>query len=639
MAENTLPPGFTLDPLPEDQPPPAASPSDLPPGFTLDAPVEEQPKYATDPTLTPERMGELGELTDIGEMLRGREYPVSGEMEALGLGGVERFVGVQLEDLTQAWLNATTPDPMELADILTERFPDDIEVTLSPEGVPVATNKHIRDEIQQALTAGDITEEEAASRMQEARVAINKPGFSPMDIFQTIGLIGAYSPSTRLTSMVKGLGQRIATAVLGSAATETGLQTGQAIAGGEFGEEDIAIAAALGPAAELGKPIVAGAAKIKELVKPLGEIIPKNIAQAIKFAEERGFKVTTTDALKEYITFPMQLYMKIAERIPWFGTGKISVKQQGQRADALSRMAKEFDINIETDLGQEIAESFITRMIKQRFWGKNKEPSAQQIQKAFQREGAEITDSILARYIRRGQIDEEVVDKVLDSGKQIRISEMFNKFSPSGQTAAKQRFIARGLEKAGWTPEGAQVSDPAKFLKYLDDPKNKRSIRAMFSDAEQDLLKGTREYLRLTKAAGDIKGAGMTAAMAAGAGVLLWNFATAAIGGITTGLSARAAQSATARDLFLRLVHAKGNKVATEAIMRELRPMTLAVGQQYFQGNNPIDLDVEITEDMVKGTTEEAMGFLRGQMERGAGTFEDVSTRLQEMLKSGQPNQ
>ncbi len=580
-------------------------------------------------------MGELGELTNIGAMLEGREYPVSPEMEAMGLAGVERVVGTQLEGLTQTWLNMTTPDPMELGQQLTKRFPDDIEVTLSPEGVPVATNKHIRDEIQRALAAEEITEEEAAERMQGARAVINKPGASPMDILQTIGLIGAYHPGTRIAGGIEKVGRRVAGMMLGAGATETGLQAGQALAGGEFGEAEVALATVLGPAAELGKPLVALGTKGKEIVKPLGEIIPKNIMQAIEFAEKRGFKITTTDALKEYITFPMQLYMKIAERIPWFGTGGISVKQMGQRADALSEVAKRFNINIETEFGQNIIRSFIDRMIRKRFWGKNKNPSGEQIQKAFAREGDDVTDIVLGKHLRRGGIDEGVVDKVLDSGKTMRIRELFGRLDEQGQQAVRQRFIAQGLERAGWTAEGAQVADPKKFFNYLNNPKNMRSIRAMFSAEDQDLLKGTREYLRLTQAAGDIKGAGMTAAMAAGAGVLLWDFATAAVGGIVTGLSARAAQSATARNLFLRLVHVKGDKVATEAIMRELRPLTLAVGQQYFQGNNPIDLDVDITEDMVKGTTEEVMGFLRGQMERGAGTFEDVSTRLQEMLQTG----
>jgi hypothetical protein len=131
----------------------------------------------------------------------------------------------------------------------------------------------------------------------------------------------------------------------------------------------------------------------------------------------------------------------------------------------------------------------------------------------------------------------------------------------------------------------------------------------------------------------------MTAAMAAGAGWVIWDLMTAAVGGIATGVTANLIQSAPARNLFLRLAHAEGKPALTEAIMRQLRPLMLASGQEYFQGRNPIPLDVDITQDMVKEPMDAAMGYLRGQMERGAGTFEDVSTRLQEMLQSGQPNQ
>jgi hypothetical protein len=333
----------------------------------------------------------------------------------------------------------------------------------------------------------------------------------------------------------------------------------------------------------------------------------------------------------------MQLFFKIAERIPVTGTGGIAVKQTAQRADALSKIAKNFNINIETEFGQNIVRSFVNRMLKKRFWGKNKNPSGGQIQEAFEREGDEITDIVLGKHLRKGGIDEGVVDKVLDSGKTMRIRELFGRLDEPGQQAVRQRFIAQGLEKAGWTAEGAQVADPKKFFNYLNDPKNMRAIRAMFSAEDQELLKGTREYLRLTNAAGDIKGAGMTAAMAAGAGVYLIGMFHAALAGFATGLSAKAIQSAPARNLFLRLAHAEGKPVVTEAIMRQLRPLTLAMGQQYIQGNNPIDLDVNITQDMVKEPMDATMEYLRSQVGKAGETYESVSTRLQEMLQSGQP--
>ena len=127
-------------------------------------------QYPVDPELTPERMEEMGELTDISRALEGRKPAVSAEMEAMGLAGVERAITGAGEKLSQAALNMTTADPMELADILSSRFPEDLEISISPDGVPVVTNKHNNEQF-----------------------LINRPGFSAMDVLQTIGLIGTYS--------------------------------------------------------------------------------------------------------------------------------------------------------------------------------------------------------------------------------------------------------------------------------------------------------------------------------------------------------------------------------------------------------------------------------------------------------------
>ena len=103
--------------------------------------------------------------------------------------------------------------------------------------------------------------------------------------------------------------------------------------------------------------------------------------------------------------------------------------------------------------------------------------------------------------------------------------------------------------------------------------------------------------------------------------------------GASTGLSAHAVQSAPARNLFLRLAHAKGNEPLTAAIMERLRPMTLAMGNQYMEGSNPIELDVEISEDMVKGSTDEAMEYLRGLGPKAEEAYGEITSHLQGMLQ------
>ncbi len=64
-----------------------------------------------------------------------------------------------------------------------------------------------------------------------------------------------------------------------------------------------------------------------------------------------------------------------------------------------------------------------------------------------------------------------------------------------------------------------------------------------------------------------------------------------------------------------------------------IAPMTLAAGNQYMEGNNPIELDVEISEDMVKGQTDEAMEYLRGLGPKAEEAYGDITAHLQGMLQ------
>lgn len=303
--------------------------------------AREVSRYAVDPELTPERVGELGELTDIGAMLEGRDV---GFLEGVG------------DRLSQAWLNMTTADPMELADILTNRFPDTIEVRLSPEGVPVARNKHTGHE-----------------------VAINRPGFSPMDVMQTIGLVGQYTPAGKfaaapLAAVKQGLTKEatrqarkratrsaIGRGVAGETATEVGAQAVQEAAGGRFDPGEVAFTALTAPVPEVVLTPMAGLGRKTYDIVTDNVKIPDGVQAAIDYARDKGYKVATSDALAETIKAPRRIFLKAAERIPLVGTSGMRLRQAQERAEALEHMFDYMGLDASTDYGALVLNSFVRK--------------------------------------------------------------------------------------------------------------------------------------------------------------------------------------------------------------------------------------------------------------------------------------
>jgi hypothetical protein len=568
-------------------------------------------RFAIDPSVTQEQLDALPEMTDSNRIIEG--FSVEGEGEQGAIRGTLSRMGTEA---SQAWLNMTMTDPMELGSQLQNRYPGLIDVRLAP-------NPSEDPEDVEAYPLIPIARNTATGY----EAVINRPGLSGQDVLQTIGLIGQYAPATRAVGAVKSLIPRAVAAVSAYGGTEALAQTGQAAAGGEFDPEDVALAAAFGLAPELlAKPAIGLAMKGKELVGRVADVVPNTVRQALEFARQRGLTITTADALAERLTPPQQIFLKITERIPVFGTQAIKNRQMAQRADALSEVADEFGVDIETDLGQEIAENWVSRMRNWRFFGRNQNPTDEMVNRAFKREGADVIDSTLGRRIanatvENGQIDDVLVDQVFKSNNAVRVRDMFQKLTPDGQQAARTRFMTEGLNRAGWRPgQQTGIASPATFVKYLDDHAN--SLKEIFPDeAQLTYVNGLREFLRITNQADKAAaGAGMTAALAAGGGFYLFDIMGGAIAGMGTGLLGRAVQSAPARNLFLRLAHAEGNPALTNSIMRELRPLILATGNQVLQGEVDMpQLSMAMSPEMIEEGAATGLGasmqILRGVTE------------------------
>jgi hypothetical protein len=104
----------------------------------------------------------------------------------------------------------TTTDPREVGQILTTQFPGVIGITETKEGELIATNNETG-----------------------AKVSLNKPGLSQLDIVQGLGLAAAFTPAARVATT--------GALVAGTAITSGINEAVQALSGGEFNAEQVAI--------------------------------------------------------------------------------------------------------------------------------------------------------------------------------------------------------------------------------------------------------------------------------------------------------------------------------------------------------------------------------------------------------------
>lgn len=550
--------------------------------------------------------------------------------------GVEELPTWAQLGLTSAIL--TTTDPNEIAQI----FQQEVEFVNPVTGEMESTRlfPHIG-----LSTAPDGTLV-LSNNATEQQAIINRPGISKFDMMQ-MGTLGVmYTPTGRVAAGVSQ-GARVAAAeaakkvgsdtarrlalrearkrsaqamVVGSAVTEAGIQLGQEQAGGEFNAGDVAMSAAFGVVPDyVFDPLARTATKIPSYLKAkAADVVPENIQQALAYAKESGRRIMTQDVLGERMTPAMQILTKVVERIPITGTGGLRKQMGRERIDMLTELAAKYGIDVETDYGTRVMESFVDRMMKRRFWGANEDlvlkgnrtRAQEMIERAYEKEMEEITHGVLRTAIQENRIDDLVVDGVMRSNRPRILKELFNKLMPEGRQAARQRWLMSGLEEASWTPGSPGIAKPDKFFAWMDRPANKKVVAEWFSPEDQATLNGMREYLRITAAAETTgKGAGMVAAgMAAGGGISWAAGMLNALVGATaaTGLTGRFIQGPFIRDRLLKLAHVAGDELKTAAIMRELRPYMVAAENQWKQDNYYFP-EVNITPESLKATGEDLL--------------------------------
>lgn len=204
---------------------PQAIPAQVPPQQLAVQPQvapTQLPPQPTQPVLAGERFGP-GAVRPITEPERA---PTRAELELPELGAGGLLGGedqARALAITPALL--TTTNPQEIGQILQSNFPN----------IGIQSDE-----------AGNLI---AANNRTGAQVILNRPGLSQIDILQGLGLAAAFTPAGRAATV----------AVAGAKAglTEAGLQAVQAISGGEFNVEDVAIAAGAGAAGQKLSDIIA----------------------------------------------------------------------------------------------------------------------------------------------------------------------------------------------------------------------------------------------------------------------------------------------------------------------------------------------------------------------------------------------
>lgn len=165
-----------------------------------------------------------------------------------------------------------TTNPREFGDILTANFPH-IGIVEDERGNLIAANNKTG-----------------------VQAIINKPGASPIDLLQTIGIGSAFTPGAQAASLVPSMTSRAIVGATGAGLTQGAIEGLQASLGGELNAGEMAIATTLGGAAELVVPTINALRQAKQ---------SKDIKEAIKATDDVAGQVETGVRASEATNIPL----------------------------------------------------------------------------------------------------------------------------------------------------------------------------------------------------------------------------------------------------------------------------------------------------------------------------------------------
>lgn len=137
----------------------------------------------------------------------------------------------------------TTPDNSELADIVLQNFPN-ISKQFSPAGEIILANNDTG-----------------------AKIIVNKPGLSRLDLVQGLGIAAAFTPAARGATLLPTLPAKVFAGVGLSGLTQNIIESIQEAVGGTLDEDEINLAASLGGVAEVVVPAIQAFRQTKQAAK------------------------------------------------------------------------------------------------------------------------------------------------------------------------------------------------------------------------------------------------------------------------------------------------------------------------------------------------------------------------------------
>ncbi|WP_373430851.1 injection protein [Serratia fonticola] len=318
--------------------------------------------------------------------------------------------------------------------------------------------------------------------------ALNKPGVSPQDVTSFLASALAFTPAARGASILGAVGK--------SAATDVALQGSVQAAGGESIDPlQTALSAGIGGA---GKAAEKGISALTRATR--GTIAPDKQA-AIDFAKQNNLPLMTSDVFQKEKTLPQQWASTLGERIPFFGTGKNRLSQQGARESLVKTFSDEVG-GISDDALYRSASAGQQQFIK---------AAGQRYDRVINAMGdtpvdisgtAKAIDNQIARLTRPGASQDRSAVKVLQQYKDDITSGANNlRLARDNRTDLRKRFMAAPdevdrdvLEKALEPIYKAYTQDMAKAVsKKLGPEEANKLYRADRSWARfNDMMSNTR---------------------------------------------------------------------------------------------------------------------------------------------------
>ena len=242
--------------------------------------------------------------------------------------------------------------------------------------------------------------------------------------------------------------------------------------------------------------------------------------------------------------------------------------------------------------------------------------------------------------IEGGNVDQQVIRRVLRGGKPEELQLLVRNLSDEGVHEGQQMILRNAMRVGGWRRTAAAEAnvDPARVLRFLEGENIEAQLQAFFPGRARAELGGMMEYLKMTAQAQQIgRGVGMAAAGGVPQlGANAMNLMTLGL----VGALGHAYQSGPVRNLLLRLEHVKSDPRMKDIIMRQLTPLLMVGGREMSQSwteSDPQDM-VYVSDEFAEADSERNDGLLAQGMDqlRNAVSNEaedpGVATQLFNML-------